>query len=297
MCGIYTRPGCGLPFRSPSGASVCADPSISSQPRAHIGWVSMSPQYTLLIYLLAVEFVGYAARASAHNKTGKLMPYVIQNTFILLAPVLFAASIYMSLKKIIYSVYGEKYSIIRPTLLTKLFVSGDVLTLMVQGGAAGMMIVSSLASLAEKIVIAGLVLSILMFGLFWATAAVFHVRMRNTLAVACIPPGVEWERALFMLYAVSALIMIRSIFRVIEFILGTDGYPLTHEWTLYIFDSVPMLLVMVIFWYWFPHTLTAPNKRGSFQSVSSMAIFEPGPGVTGYNAHPTESIPRVERKF
>lgn len=55
-----------------------------------------------------------------------------------------------------------------------------------------------------------------------------------------------------MLYEVSGLIMIRSNFRVIEYALGNDGYPLTHEWTLYIFDALLMFIVMMIYYVWYP---------------------------------------------
>lgn len=222
------------------------------------------------------------------------MPYAIQNSLILLAPVLYAASIYMALKKIIQNVHGERHSIVRPTWLTRLFVTGDVMALMIQGGAAGMMIVSSLARLGQTIVIAGLVIQIVTFGLFWTTAAVFHIRMRNDMAVVHIPNDIKWQEALFMLYGVSALIMIRSIFRVIEFVLGTDGYPLTNEWTLYVFDSVLMWLVMVIFYLWFPQTVTA--RHDSFYSVTSMAVLDPAPGITGSDAHPMEFNERLETK-
>jgi hypothetical protein len=280
MHGICTRRACGLAFHSLlEGLVRIAHSKILG--RGALGGFAKSVLAGSNHVLHVVEFVGYAARASAYNKTGRLMPYVVQNTFILLAPVLFAASIYMSLKKIILSVKGMKHSIIRPTWLTRLFVTGDVLTLMIQGGAAGMMIVTSLASLGQNLVVVGLVLSILMFGLFWATAAIFHLRMRKDSAAGHISPSVKWEQSLFMLYAVSSLIMVRSVFRVVEFVLGTDGYPLTHEWTLYIFDSIPMLSVMMIFWYWFPRTTADSVKRGSFYSVSSLAVFEPGPEITG----------------
>lgn len=59
-----------------------------------------------------VEFVGYCARASAHSKTGKLMPYIIQNLLILVAPALFAASIYMTLGRIMRAVKGERLSLV-----------------------------------------------------------------------------------------------------------------------------------------------------------------------------------------
>jgi RTA1 like protein len=55
-----------------------------------------------------------------------------------------------------------------------------------------------------------------------------------------------------MLYGVSGLIMVRSIFRVVEYLMGNDGYPLSHEWTLYIFDTLLMLSVTIIFYIRYP---------------------------------------------
>jgi hypothetical protein len=45
---------------------------------------------------------------------------------------------------------------------------------------------------------------------------------------------------LILLYRGSLSIMMRSLSRV-EFVLGTESYPLTHEWTLYVFDARLML--------------------------------------------------------
>jgi hypothetical protein len=72
-----------------------------------------------------------------------------------------------------------------------------------------------------------------------------------------------------MLYIVSALIMVRSIFRVIEYILGQSGYPLKHEWTLYIFDSVPMLFVTIIFFLRYPSQLE--RKEGDLEGMQMVA--------------------------
>jgi len=33
---------------------------------------------------------------------------------------------------------------------------------------------------------------------------------------------------------------------------GINGYSMEHEWTLYVFDTVPMFVVAVVFWIWFP---------------------------------------------
>ncbi len=222
-----------------------------------------------------MEFVGYATRASAHDKTGKLMPYAIQSMMILLAPVLFAASVYMTLGRVVRAVKGEKNSVIGPDWLTKLFVTGDILSLAVQGGGGGMMIVSDLAKIGQGIVVAGLVVQIVIFGVFCFTAAHFHRRMRRDPMAAYIPVELKWEQTLQMLYAVSALVMARSVFRVVEFILGNDGYLLSTEWPNYVFDAVPMLFAMVIFWRWWPSMVSSTSTEEGWGVTTSMSDLSP----------------------
>ena len=54
--------------------------------------------------------------------------------FLLLAPALFAASIYMILGRIILLVEGEAHSIIKRRWLTKIFVAGDVVCFLLLAG-------------------------------------------------------------------------------------------------------------------------------------------------------------------
>lgn len=62
------------------------------------------------------------------------MPYIIQSMFVLLAPALFAASIYMMLGRIILLADGETHSIIKQRWLTKVFVVGDIFCFTLQSG-------------------------------------------------------------------------------------------------------------------------------------------------------------------
>jgi len=56
----------------------------------------------------------------------------MQTLLLLIAPALFAASIYMELGRIIELVDGEAHAMIRKRWLTKLFVCGDVLSFTLQ---------------------------------------------------------------------------------------------------------------------------------------------------------------------
>ncbi|KAK2686457.1 hypothetical protein QWA68_015139 [Fusarium oxysporum] len=97
----------------------------------------------------------------------------------------------------------------------------------------------------------------------------FHIRMRRDPAAKQIPADLKWEQLLYMLYGASALIMARSIFRMVEFIMGHDGYLLSTEWPLFVFDSTPMLVVMAIFWYWFPSVVQQPHTDSTWERTTS----------------------------
>lgn len=209
----------------------------------------------------------------AHSRTDQLMPYIIQNILTLLAPVLFAASIYMTLGRIIRAARGEEYSIIRVDLLTKTFVWGDVVSFLVQGGGSGMMAMgSSMALTGQRIVVGGLIIQICMFALFGVTAAVFHNRYEKLSFGPATSSTPRWKCTLRMVYTVSILIIVRSMFRIFEFVLGTDGYLMTHEWPLYVFDSVIMFAVVVLFCWFYPDQLQPHFKPNQLSSEETFDV-------------------------
>ncbi|KAF7959068.1 hypothetical protein EAE96_002585 [Botrytis aclada] len=218
------------------------------------------------------EAIGYIGRAKAVNSTGKLMPYVIQSFFTLVAPAFLAASIYMTLGRIMRYVHGEHHSIIRINWLTKIFVIADLLSFFVQAGSSGLMFNDSTASLGEKVVLAGLFIQIIAFGFFLFTALIFERRMRREPTPESFVVEANWIHHLHCLYVMSALILIRSIFRVVEYAAGQKGYPLMNEWTLYIFDTVPMWIVTVIFLIWYPSQFKIqPESRTSARGLGEEA--------------------------
>jgi hypothetical protein len=89
-------------------------------------------------------------------------------------------------------------------------------------------------------------------------------------------PDIPWKKSLNMLYGVSVFIMIRSIFRVVEYIMGQNGYPLKHEWTLYIFDSLLMFLVTAIFYIQYPSKLETKAN-----DVEHVQMFSQDSGYKG----------------
>ncbi|KAH6887423.1 RTA1 like protein-domain-containing protein [Thelonectria olida] len=198
------------------------------------------------------EFGGYAARAVNANQTPDWtdVPFIIQTLLLLVAPALFAASIYMILGRLIRVLEAERLSIIRTTWLTKIFVLGDVLSFLVQAGGGVMAAnADSVDALnrGQNLVLVGLGIQILFFGLFIAAISIFHIRIVRHPTTASLETVLPWKRYLLVLYAVSFLIMVRSIFRVAEFAAGQDSVLQTTEAYLYCLDASLMLICAVLF--------------------------------------------------
>lgn len=212
--------------------------------------------YTLIFYL--VEVIGYLGRILAYDATGQLPPYLLQSLFLLLAPVLFAASLYMTLGRIILAVDGTRYSVIPPRWLTRLFVATDVISFMIQSGGAGMLSSGSASQskvdLGQNIIVAGLIFQLVAFSCFILTSVIFHLRARKDAATSM---KISWKGLIIALYLTSALIMIRNIFRAIQYSMGEDGYLLTHEWTIYVMDGLLMVFVTVVYAWKYPSRLHA----------------------------------------
>ena len=75
--------------------------------------------------------------------------------------------------------------------------------------------------IGEDIIIAGLFVQIAFFAVFMFTIVTFHLRVKRH-GVAVVLPGthVNWMKLVWMLYAASGLIMVRSVFRVIEYLVS-----------------------------------------------------------------------------
>ncbi|KAJ9621943.1 hypothetical protein H2203_006824 [Taxawa tesnikishii (nom. ined.)] len=220
------------------------------------------------------EVVAYISRADSANEDPNytLAPFAIQPILALVAPALFAASIYMGLGRLILLTDGERFTPIRRTWLTKIFVLGDVLSFLAQvmGGAilANATKDPSAFDRGKKIINLGLILQILFFTLFLFVAFVFHFRLLRSPQLVPRTPDqrpVPWQRHLRALYLASLFILIRSVYRLVEYVQASgsgDGYLLSHEWVAYVFDALLMVVVMTVFVWWHPSEVAALLRKG-----------------------------------
>ncbi|RGP58701.1 hypothetical protein FLONG3_11414, partial [Fusarium longipes] len=213
------------------------------------------------------EVLGYFFRAIAWNATNSLAIYIVQSLFLLLPPVFFAATLYMVYSRIVRAVGGEDCSLVTVRKTTRLFVIGDFITFNIQSNGGGLLASKKLANIGKIIVIVGLIAQIILFLAFVVCCVVFHKRFRIHLRLSHAPVEIRWEAYLNMLYGTSALILIRNIFRVVEFIMDKEGYLQQKEWPTFVFDSVSMFLVMVAFYIWYPGNLVSHSRDSTIELV------------------------------
>ncbi|KAJ6049154.1 hypothetical protein N7499_004007 [Penicillium canescens] len=212
-----------------------------------------------------LETIGYVGRLLSSIEAPEYTkgPYIMQSALILIAPAFLAASIYMTLGRIIFMLNGENFSLIRLKWLTKIFVTGDVLSFLMQASGAGIMVKDTTnPSTGERIIIGGLLVQIIFFGFFMITALVFQSRIVSNSTGMSNELLSLWRRHLTALYITSVLILVRSIVRVVEYIQGYDGYLMKQEVFIYVFDGLLMLVAMLVLQYIHPSEINCLIGRG-----------------------------------
>ncbi|KAB8227667.1 hypothetical protein ETB97_012168 [Aspergillus alliaceus] len=208
--------------------------------------------FTAFVIGSVMMALGYLCRAISAKSPTSLGPYIGQSLLILLPPSLYAATIYMVYGRIVQCTRRPELSIISPTRVTKVFVVGDVLAFILQCSGGGMMAISGLGSIGEKLLVFGLFVQLLFFGFFLFVSVKFALRIRRTPSKVMEGP---WKTLLYILYAMAALIIFRCVYRIVEFVQGHDGYLVSHELYMYLFDTLPMLVVQLLFHRWQPYRM------------------------------------------
>ncbi|KAI7687277.1 hypothetical protein KC353_g20348, partial [Hortaea werneckii] len=182
----------------------------------HMWQMIKTKTWFLIPFLIGgfLETIGYIGRAVSNTEAPDytLGPYIIQSIFLLVAPALFAASIYMMLGRIVVMLDAQRALFIRVSWLTKIFVCGDVLSFLMQASGGGLQASGNVDTIntGESVVVGGLFVQIIFFGLFVISASIFHVRVSRMPTQRCYDLPF-WKPQMYALYAVSIAIFVRSI--------------------------------------------------------------------------------------
>jgi hypothetical protein len=159
-----------------------------------------------------------------------------------------AATVYMTLGRLARSLDAASYCLIRSTWVSKIYILIDVASFGCQmAGSAAQASGEEGAKQGIFIVKIGLGIQLAAFRLFLLMAAVLHIRLDRDPTSVSERKQVHWRKYVWALYAVSILIIARSIFRLVEFAQGPRGDILHTEWLMYAFDASLLLASTVYF--------------------------------------------------
>ncbi|KAH9209770.1 RTA1 like protein-domain-containing protein [Leptodontidium sp. 2 PMI_412] len=234
--------------------------------------------FSVVIVGAAFEVGGYVSRAVSIKKQESIPPYAVSSSLIVLAPLFIAAGNYLLLTRLCTRVLPSSITHIYHLPLrnlTKIFVTSDIFTFLVQVSGSGIAASNNwegdLVKIGEDVLIAGLAVQVFSLIFFLTVLSQFQ-RLAGKGQKECA--GREWRVVVRAVWISCLLILVRSIYRLIEFALGIFGYPFTHEWMFYVFESVPMVPAIVVFCVWHPAAYFGGRERGAGKSAGDDVPLE-----------------------
>jgi hypothetical protein len=114
----------------------------------------------------------------------------------------------------------------------------------------------------KKVVLAGLIFSLVVFAFFIWIAVTLHRRLqRSPTNLLIMNPGLHWQRYMLALYVACFVLMVRNLVRTIQF--GASKTPPinTKEVYIYVFDGFLMFFSMLVLIVYHPGLLIKKARR------------------------------------
>ncbi|KAL6716940.1 hypothetical protein ACLMJK_004852 [Lecanora helva] len=194
------------------------------------------------------ETIGWAGRAGAHHCPYNKSLFSLQISILIISPCFFSAALYYILGQMI-SQYGRRYSFIGPRTYLAIFITFDLLSIIIQAVGGG------LASSAggkdppgdttpgTHTMVAGIVIQLVSMSSFVLLLVIFLWRARAEPISKTLILAVTFS---------SFCIMVRNYYRAVELAQGWDGYLITHEVYFAVLDGALMVMAVVVFNVFFP---------------------------------------------
>jgi hypothetical protein len=196
------------------------------------------------------EAIGYAGRVMLNNDVFDEDAFTIQIVCLIISPAFVSAGIYLTLKHFVIG-FGQGWSRLPPVWYTRIFIAGDILSLVLQGAGGGLASSadpnSTLQDAGTNLMIAGVVIQVVVlafFGYFLAEYTLRTYRRRDQLS--------EGARALFQKTSfrcfISAIIIafggifIRCVYRIPELTGGWRSEIMRNEIEFIILEGVMIVI-------------------------------------------------------
>lgn len=207
-----------------------------------------------------MEVLGYVFRSLSSRKDPyHVIYFVIQYFCIVTAPVFISASIYVCLSKLIGWAIAQGFDTksrrwLNPKLILWGFVACDIVATVAQ--IAGAALIGSAESnqkspkVPNDILLAGLAFQTFAFTIFLVLLGMFTLTLRRDPESRS-----TWTKKapfFFALGSTSALVFLRTIFRLAETSQGVFGYLSSHEVFFAVLEFTPVVIAVWIMVVWHP---------------------------------------------
>ncbi|ORY26063.1 RTA1 like protein-domain-containing protein [Naematelia encephala] len=239
-----------------------------------------------------VEIIGWAGRLWSHYDISGINPFIMQICCLILGPAFFSAWAYTLLGYCITRL-GPGYSLLKPKMYIAVFVTADVISLVLQaiggGGAAVAAEDGNDTKKSTKIMLAGILFQLATMTIFVALSLDFIVRVLThrpwrqeiisepevsnngenvalkTIANRNGHNASTTSTDQYLLAGVafaSLMIFVRGIYRSVELAQGWSGYVISHEPFFIWLDGFPMVLCLAGLAVAHPGWLLPPQVSG-----------------------------------
>ncbi|OJK05210.1 hypothetical protein ASPACDRAFT_74723 [Aspergillus aculeatus ATCC 16872] len=204
---------------------------------------------TVFVLGCAIELIGWAGRTWSAECPYNSTAFLMQISTLIIAPTFFTAGIYVLLGRFI-ALMGPETSMLSPKLYLWIFVTCDIVSLVVQaiGGGLASIAYNSADGNTEPgthTMVAGIVFQLASITVFVLLAADFvrrtlRLRLLQTMTGSVVP-------LLGAMILSVVVIYVRSIYRTIELSQGWSGFLITHEVYFIVLDGVMMVIAVAVF--------------------------------------------------
>ncbi|GJE93225.1 RTA1 domain-containing protein [Phanerochaete sordida] len=255
--------------------------------RSRLWWL-----FPTVVLAGAGELIGWIARTSSSSDPTQRNDYIIQSTCLVLAPTPLLAAIFIIFGRLAQAI-GSGYGRLTPRLYSRIFLTCDIVALLIQGSGGGIAASANNTSsqkLGSDIMLVGIIFQTVAMVVFIALAAEFFWRYaKDTPArpdAGYYSPGAARRAPLSRNLKLMTLglclamlfLLVRAFYRVCELADGWNGRIISTQWLFNLFDGAMIVLTMYTLNAFhpgrlLPRTLPDPQRQDSVLEVDKPLAY------------------------
>ncbi|WVQ97387.1 hypothetical protein IAU59_004499 [Kwoniella sp. CBS 9459] len=219
------------------------------------------------------EGLGLVLRVVFRNNPHSTGLYIVCYLFVVLSPCAFLAGDYILLGRMVsYLDANVHLRPLRANLVSWTFIISDITTFLIQAAGGGLSISDNIktAQAGGNIFLAGIAAQLASFVLFSGMWILFGVRAYKDDKELWNRPG--WKSLYWAMGFTCVCFIIRSIFRTVELSEGYIGYLATHERYYLGLDTLPLLLGIATYCYFWPGKYLHFPRKGSIGGIEEQGV-------------------------